>query len=88
METDRFKQDNLDLIENVGLWSVPTMQPMKRWSNEQARYEVGLLRFRESDGAYVFYPGLTLATFQHGAAGMVVSKVQIEQLIEDGWMVD
>lgn len=91
MTDAQFKQDNLSHIEAVGKWSIPTLLALKRWSDEKVRWTSGILRYRESDGAYIWYEPSNFETILNDIKanlGNVVSRTQIEQLIDDGWMVD
>lgn len=87
-DMEAFKQQNLDFIEAVGLWPNQSRLPMKRWSDEQNKYETGILQFREATSTYLWVQGVTIFDSIAAFAGNVVSMVQIRQLIDDGWMVD
>ncbi len=86
--TDKFKQDNLDLIESVGKWDIPCLLPMKRYVEERARWEEAVLRYVEASDTYVWHEGVSLMEIRTAPSGHVVTAHQIKQLVDDGWMVN
>lgn len=84
-----FADDQAWLLESTGLWPCYPYLPLKRWTDEKADYEYGLIRQNPATGLYEWYPHKTLDALDRGESpAATFAKGQVEaQLFDIGWMV-